>query len=422
MKTSRNSLRNPLGNRKAVSGLALGLIVLMILASVVVIGVMHGDLRWSTSTSQVTSNLNCGSGTHAENGVCVPDTNNSNLQSPTSALYKMGVKNAMGSSLTSGAYVDVMSQNNLDSAIENITMTSAATAGTQALDKGSSYYFHVYAAPSGYYDAWFRVNSLAVGAAVERMTPVWHDGSLSWDIGYASIGPVGYQAGDTPYWLFPAFALYARGSTSQVGYAAQWSGATTVTATGASSTTLPSAGSQTSKYTASGTSFKIKFQVSTTATSVTIGEPMLVLTSSMPRTFRALFMVLWFAMNDTRAVDTDGPFVNGFHRIAFASTVWSVYWKVIAPVESTQISTGSRDEEISLDTAPITAATVIALKFYCTDLQSPADVAQGSYDPVATQYGAESDIGLSTTIDANGFTYSSAVPTSECCYTVITTA
>jgi hypothetical protein len=408
---------------------AIGVIATIVLTSIVLAGVFHGDIRIGTSPD-TSGPESCGQGTAWSNATheCVA-TGGSGLppesgEGPISALFKVGAKNLYTSTaLTSTTSVDVFHQNDLDGRIETVAVAAAATAGKMTITEGDDLFFHVFStAASGYYDRMYRVNDLKIGAPVELMTPIWADGNPgSWSLSYTAIGNVQFDNSATKYWLIPTFTIIERASTAEMGYSAIWSGATAVTATGASSTTLPGGGSQASKYTASGDSFKIKFQLSLTAVSIGIGQPVLTISSTLPRQFQALFFVLWFSQNNTQTLDSDGPFSNGYKKLPFASTTYNVYWKVIQPVTSDQVSTGSRDEEITLNTTPLSTSTVIAIKFWCTDLQNPFDVSGGAADAAPTAYGAISAYGLTSTIDANGFTSSSGVPASECDYTVITT-
>jgi hypothetical protein len=400
-----------------------GIIIIILIGTIVVAGIATGQLSLTGTTMPP-----CGAGTQWNGTECVaigtppPPVTTGVLGSPTSALYKVGVTDFYGGQLITTTGIDVIYQSNLDTRHENIVNTHASDAGSQALAAGDSLYFHVYATNgNGYYDRWFRVNNLQVGAPVELMTPVWHDAQPigSWDFSYTSIGNVQYLAGATPYWIFPTFPIIQRSTAANVGYAAQWAGATTVSATGASSNTY-SAGA--AKYTATGPTFKMKFEISAAAVSTSIGQPMLVLTSTLPRQFRALFFVLWFSLNNTQCIDSDGPFVNGFHKVPFSSTVYSVYYKVINPVTSTQTSGGNRAEEISMNTSPVGGSVGISVLFWCTDLQSPTDAAGGASDNYPLPYGGMTAIGTGTAlIDANGFQYTAAVPTGECCYTIVTT-
>jgi hypothetical protein len=397
--------------------------IIVLIGSVVVAGVATNQISLTGGVPP------CGAGTQWNGTECVARTPpvtppvTGVLGNPTSALYKVGVTDLYGSALTATTGVDVIFQSNLDTRHDNVAPTHTSEAGAQALAAGDKLYFHVYStAGNGYYDRWFRVNNLQVGAPVELMTPVWHDAQPigSWGYSYTIIGNgVEYLAGATPYWIFPTFPIIQRSTAANVGYAAQWAGATTVSATGASSTTYTAGAA---KYTATGPTFKMKFEISTAAVSTSIGEPMLVLTSTLPRQFSALFFVLWFSLNNTQCIDSDGPFQNGFHKVPFSSTVYSVYYKVINPVTSTQTSGGNRAEEISMNTAPVGGSVGISVLFWCTDLQSPPDVAGGASDNYPLPYGGMTAIGTGTAlIDVNGFKYAAAVPTSECCYTIITT-
>jgi len=419
LKTSRKTLST---SGMSTLGVA-ALVIIVLIGSVVVAGVATNQISLTGGTTPP-----CGAGTQWNGSECVatgapPSPVTGVLGNPTSALYRVGVTDLYGAALiTAATGVDVISQSNLDTRHDNTVMTATATAGAQALASGNNLYFHVYStAGNGYYDRWFRVNNLQVGAPVELMTPVWHDAQPigSWDFSYTSIGNVEYLAGATPYWIFPTFPIIQRSTAGNVGYAAQWAGATTVSATGAASTTYASG----LKYNATGPTFKMKFEISTAAVSTSIGQPMLVLTSTLPRQFRALFFIMWFSLNNTQCIDSDGPFQNGFHKVPFSSTVYSVYYKVINPVTSTQNSGGNRAEEISMNTAPVGGLVFIQVKFWCTDLQSPTDAAGGASDNYPLPYGGMTAIGTGITlIDANGFQYAAAVPANECCYTNIETS
>ena len=408
MKTSRKTL-----STSGMSTLGVAAIVIIVLiGSVVVAGV---------ATNQIS--LTGGTALPPTPPAVVTVTATGVLGNPTSALYFVGATDLYGAALTANTGVDVIYQSNLDTRHDNVLPIATQTAGAQALASGDNLFFHVYSTDgNGYYDRWFRVNNLQVGAPVELMTPVWTDAQPigSWAFSYISIGTVQYLAGATPYWIFPTFPIIQQSTAANVGYAAQWAGATTVTATGAAPTIyVPGAANC---YTATGPTFKMKFEITTAAVSTSIGQPMLVLTSTLPRQFRALFFILWFSMNNTQCLDSDGPFVNGFHKVPFSSTVYSVYYKVINPVISTQISGGDRAEEISMNTAPIGAGVGISVLFWCTDLQSPTDAAGGASDNLPIAYGGITAIGIGAIISANGFRYAAGVPGTECCYTIITTA
>lgn len=370
---------------------------------------------WDTSLSVCKENpgSQCPSG-YRWNGVqCI-------IENPVlkSALYKFGAQNFYtGGALTSTTYVDMAFQNNMDTRHESLAITGN-TPGSQYLMEGDKMYAHVYS--TGYYDRWYRF-TVGVGNDVELMSPVWREASQTFDITYENIGKIGLSSEATPYWTFPVARLIAVSTNSNVKYDAQWSGATTVSATGASSTTLPAAGSQSSKYTATGATFIMKFQVSTAAVSTSIGEPMLIVSSNTPRTFKAVFMIMWVSFNNTSLIESSGPLSVGFHPISVQQAGYKVYYKVIDAVVSNQVHTGSRYEEIPVDASAV-SATVISVMFWCTDQQQPSTAAQGAYDAKPTAYGIVSAYGPAAIIDANGYTVASAAPSAECCYTIITTA
>jgi len=348
---------------------------------------------------------------------------------PKSALYKIGVKDASNSTYLTTAIctpvVDVIFKNSFDTRHESLAIASAAQTSSKNLIEGQDVYFHVYA--TNHYSRVFHA-VMAVSAVVYLVVPVY-DGATSFTLKEIPVGQIGWDDSATHYWLLPAFDIWNRApnTNARIDAGSGQSGATVVGTTASAPDALISA-TDTNKYTATSKTFTNRVMISLTAVSVAWGEPVLLISSGTPRTFKASFMIFWAAFNNTALNDDTGPFSQGFRLIGIQPTGYRVFWKVLvdpstdgAVLRSSEVTTASYFIDIPVDSTAI-GATVISCRYWCADFQVPSSASAGSSSAAPTTYNPFSGFGVTATIAANGYATTSNVPSGDLEYTIFTTA
>jgi len=347
---------------------------------------------------------------------------------PKSALYRIGVKDASNSTYlttaNSAAIVDVIFKNSFDTRHEQLAIASAAQISSKNLIEGQDVYFHVYA--TNHYSRVFHA-VMAVGATVFLVVPVY-DGGTSFTMEEIPVGTIGWDDSATHYWLLPAFDIWNRSpaANARIDAGSGQSGATVVGTTANAPDALIS--SDTNKYTATGKTFTNRVMISLTTVSIAWGEPVLLISSGTPRTFKASFMIFWAAFNNTALNDETGPLSQGFKLIGIQPTGYRVFWKVLvdpgtdgAVLRSSEVTTASYFIDIPIDSTAI-GATIISCQYWCADFQVPSSAASGASSAAPTTYNPFSGFGVTATIAANGYGTTANIPSGDLEYTIFTTS
>jgi hypothetical protein len=355
------------------------------------------------------------------------------------ALYKITLTDAFTGTTLGNANKDtgvsVFFANNLDSRVDNVSITGAATAGTAYLHQGDVMYIFAF---SGYNYAYYPVLfKVTVGGPVMRETPVYS--GATWQFVETQVGTMSLSSEATPYWVITpntALGLYQRETAASIHFQAGTQAGSTAVSTAANSFATYTSTTAALKYTATSTTFTLKCQIDLAHVSVTWGEPIIVISSSTPRTFQARFAAMWMLQNNTATGDSDnGPLSLGFTRIPnFGSTAWKGYYMILNPLfgsdgrglrSDPSGNPGSITINIPMATGSVASSTEIAIEFWFVDCQAPSDVAAGTYNSAPTYYGAigAAHEGLAALISASGFAQTSGTPSTSCStYTVISTA
>jgi hypothetical protein len=351
------------------------------------------------------------------------------VQGAATALYKITVVDAFSGATLGDAVkttgVSVFFTNNLDSRVENLSITGANTASSAYLHQGDQMYMFVFSAigsGTGYYPRLYKVT---IGGPVMLETPVYS--GATWSFVETQVGAMSLSSEATPYWIITpstALGLYKREAIASLLFKAGTQAGSTAVSSSSSAATYTSTATVNGQ-TQTSTTFTLKVEISIPTVKRAWGEPIIVISSSTPRQFQARFAAMWVVLNNTVMSDSDnGPLSLGFSRLPFTSVSWKGYYMILNPLfgsdgrglrSDASGNPGSITINIPMNSAGV-SATKIGMEFWFVDMQAPSDVGAGSYNAAPTYYGAigAANEGLSTTISAAGFSVSNSVPSTTC--------